>query len=41
MDEVLLERLPDLAGLPAYAAPLVEPWLYDGRIVLEARPGRR
>jgi hypothetical protein len=41
MDGVLLERLPDVAGLPAYAAPLVEPWLYDGRIVLRARPGRR
>jgi hypothetical protein len=36
-----LERLPDVAGLPAYAPPLAEPWIYDGRIVLTARPGRR
>ena len=38
---VELERLPDVAGLPAFAAPAEEPWLYDGRIVLEAEPGRR
>ena len=38
-----LERLPDVEGLPAYAAPREEPWVYDGRIVLKARPrsGRR
>jgi hypothetical protein len=36
-----LERLPDLEGLPAFAAPRDEPWLYDGRIVLRARPDRR
>jgi hypothetical protein len=38
-----LERLADLHGLPAYAAPHDEPWVYDGRIVLRARPqsGRR
>jgi len=38
-----LERLPDVAGLPAFAAPTDEPWIYDGRIVLRARPqsGRR
>jgi hypothetical protein len=38
-----LERLGDVAGFPAYAAPLDEPWLYDGRAVLRARPrsGRR
>jgi hypothetical protein len=35
---VQLERLEDVAGLPAYAAPLDEPWVYDGRIVLRARP---
>jgi hypothetical protein len=29
-----LERLADVAGLPAYAAPLDEPWIYDGRAVL-------
>lgn len=33
-----LERLEDVAGLPAYAAPRDEPWVYDGRIVLKARP---
>ena len=38
-----LERLDDVEGLPAYAAPRDEPWVYDGRIVLKARPqsGRR
>jgi len=41
MDGVVLERLPDVAGLPAFAAPLDEPWLYDGRIVLRAVPQRR
>jgi hypothetical protein len=34
---VELERLPDIAGLPAYAPPADEPWIYDGRIVLTAR----
>ena len=34
LDGVELERLPDVAGLPAYAAPRDEPWIYDGRIVL-------
>ena len=40
---VELERLDDVAGLPAFAAPREEPWIYDGRIVLRARPrsGRR
>ena len=34
-----LERLDDVEGLPAYAAPPLhdEPWIYDGRIVLRAR----
>lgn len=38
-----LERLDDVAGLPAFAAPRTEPWVYDGRVVLRARPrsGRR
>ena len=37
-----LERLPDVAGLPAFAAPAEEPWIYDGRIVLAAlRPAPR
>jgi hypothetical protein len=45
LDGVELERLPDVEGLPAFAAPPPgsEPWIYDGRIVLRARPrsGRR
>ena len=41
VEGVQLERLPDVAGLPAYAAPADEPWLYDGRIVLIAHPQRR
>ncbi len=28
---VTIERLPDVAGLPAFAAPAGEPWIYDGR----------
>jgi hypothetical protein len=36
-----LERLPDIAGLPAFAAPSDEPWIYDGRIILRARPSKR
>ena len=39
----------DVAGLPAFAAPADEPWVYDGRIVLRTsgslrargRSGRR
>jgi hypothetical protein len=40
---VALERLDDVEGLPAFAAPLpeTEPWVYDGRIRLIARPSRR
>jgi hypothetical protein len=42
MDGIELERLPDVEGLPAYAAPSnFEPWIYDGRIVLTADPRRR
>jgi hypothetical protein len=45
IDGLELERLPDVAGLPAFAAPQDEPWIYDGRIVtiIKARPqsGRR
>jgi hypothetical protein len=43
VDGVQLERIPDVAGLPAYAAPVNEPWIYDGRIVVTARSrsGRR
>ena len=33
---VELDRLDDVAGLPAYAAPRDEPWIYDGRAVLHA-----
>ena len=40
-----LERVEDVAGLPAFAAPRDEPWVYDGRIVLKVtarlRSGRR
>jgi hypothetical protein len=32
-----LERLEDVAGLPAFAAPQDEPWVYDGRAVLRVR----
>ncbi len=40
---VELEPLGEVAGLPAFAAPRDEPWIYDGRAVLTARPrsGRR
>lgn len=38
LDGIHLERLADVAGLPAYAAPPHEPWVYDGRIVLNVRP---
>jgi hypothetical protein len=40
---VQLEPLGEIAGLPAFAAPREEPWVYDGRAVLTARPrsGRR
>jgi hypothetical protein len=32
-----LEPLGEVAGLPAFAAPQDEPWVYDGRIVLRRR----
>jgi hypothetical protein len=42
IDGIELERLPDLEGLPAYAAPSnFEPWIYDGRIVLTINPRGR
>ena len=43
LDGIALESLGEVAGLPAFAAPVDEPWLYDGRAVLRARPrsGRR
>ena len=36
---VELEQLDDVAGLPAFAAPRDEPWVYDGRIVLRVERG--
>jgi hypothetical protein len=33
-----LERVGEVEGLPAFAPPADEPWLYDGRVVL--RPAR-
>jgi hypothetical protein len=41
LDGIALERLEDVAGLPAFAAPGDEPWIYDGRIVLRADLKRR
>jgi hypothetical protein len=40
---VELDPIGEVAGLAAFAAPRDEPWVYDGRIVLTARPrsGRR
>ena len=35
---VEVERLANVEGLPAFAAPLDEPWIYDGRVVV--RPNR-
>jgi len=32
-----LEQLPEVEGLPAFAPPPDEPWVYDGRIVLTVR----
>jgi hypothetical protein len=37
LPDVELDRLGDVAGLPAFAAPRSEPWIYDGRIVLRVR----
>ena len=33
---VELEPLGEVAGLPAFAAPREEPWIYDGRAVLSS-----
>jgi hypothetical protein len=41
LDGIELERLSDVAGLPAFAAPIEETWIYDGRIVLRAYPRAR
>ena len=32
---VELERLPDIEGLPAFTPPAGEPWMYDGRVLVE------
>jgi hypothetical protein len=34
---IVLEPLGGVGGLPAFAAPAEEPWVYDGRIVLRVR----
>jgi len=34
---VEVERLPDVEGLPAFAPPRDEPWVYDGRLVIRWR----
>jgi len=31
-----LERLPDVEGFPAFAAPPTEPWIYDGRVTVRS-----
>ncbi len=33
-----VEQLPDVHGLPAFRPPPDEPWLYDGSLVIKARP---
>jgi hypothetical protein len=38
LEGVTLQRLPDIAGLPAFAAPTSDTWMYDGRLVLHIRP---
>jgi hypothetical protein len=32
-----VERVPDIEGLPAFAPPPDEPWIYDGRVVVRPR----
>jgi hypothetical protein len=34
LEGIRIERIPDVAGLPAYSVPEEEPWIYDGRLVL-------
>jgi len=34
LDGLELQPVGDVAGIPAFAAPAQEPWIYDGRIVL-------
>ena len=33
---ITLERLADVEGLPAFAPPPDEPWIYDGRVVVRS-----
>jgi hypothetical protein len=33
-----VERLVDVEGLPAFAPPATEPWIYDGRVVVKPAP---
>jgi hypothetical protein len=37
LEGIELEPLGEVLGLPAFAAPTDEPWVYDGRIVLRRR----
>jgi hypothetical protein len=30
-----IESLPDMEGLPAFAPPAAEPWIYDGRVIVK------
>jgi hypothetical protein len=41
LDGTDLEQLPDVEGLPAFAPPADEPWIYDGRVLLTAHQKRR
>jgi hypothetical protein len=41
LEGIELRQVGEVAGLPAFAPPEEEPWLYDGRIVLHAHRGRR
>jgi hypothetical protein len=34
LHDVELERLADVAGLPAFRPPSEEPWVYDASLVL-------
>jgi hypothetical protein len=38
VEGVELTRVGDVAGLPAFAAPADEPWIYDGRVVITVTP---
>jgi hypothetical protein len=36
LHSIALERLADVEGLPAFAPPPDEPWIYDGRVVVHS-----